>query len=529
MKKTPIVVMIFLVVAIGLIYAAKKAIPIIRNRVQLQTSDAKGLKGKMTLAVDDWIGYYPLSSSRMKKYMRSEGYLLDVANDGADYPARMKKLQSGELNFAVVTVDSYILNAAPLDFPGVIILVIDESKGGDAMVANTNIVRNLDTFNERGMTTSQGGAKIAYTASSPSEHLLKTISSHFNVPGLKNLNKDLRVKTASSDEAFNLFKEGKVPVAILWEPNVSKALKLPYTGKIIGTESMSGVIVDILVVNRDFAAKNPEQVDLLLKTYFRVLKFYADNPEDEKKDIATDQKLPAESIREMLSGVAMVNLSRNCQEWFGIAGPGQIAEQGLVDTIGSTVSILMENGDFKDSPLPDKDPYRIINSTFVSQIYENAVKTGFASLDGAAGAAAGTGLDRPFKALSDAQWAALSSVGKIKIEPVAFQSGLASLDVSEKEKLDAMVNRLKHYPTFRIVVGGHTSTDGDASANQELSQERADAVARYLSVTYTIDQNRIRSVGYGGSKPLPKLPDESSRAYGYRLPRVEISLLAESY
>ena len=42
-----------------------------------------------------------------------------------------------------------------------------------------------------------------------------------------------------------------------------------------------------------------------------------------------------------------------------------------------------------------------------------------------------------------------------------------------------------------------------------------------------MDPNRLRIVGYGSEKPLPRLPDESERAYGYRLPRVELSLVSE--
>jgi hypothetical protein len=34
-------------------------------------------------------------------------------------------------------------------------------------------------------------------------------------------------------------------------------------------------------------------------------------------------------------------------------------------------------------------------------------------------------------------------------------------------------------------------------------------------------------VGYGASKPLPRQPDESERAYDYRLPRVELALVSE--
>jgi len=53
-------------------------------------------------------------------------------------------------------------------------------------------------------------------------------------------------------------------------------------------------------------------------------------------------------------------------------------------------------------------------------------------------------------------------------------------------------------------------------------------VARYLGVTYNLDLNRLRVVGLGSTLPLPQLPGESERAYGYRLPRVELSLVAEA-
>jgi outer membrane protein OmpA-like peptidoglycan-associated protein len=87
---------------------------------------------------------------------------------------------------------------------------------------------------------------------------------------------------------------------------------------------------------------------------------------------------------------------------------------------------------------------------------------------------------------------------------------------------------LQHYPHFRVEVRGHTGLRGDANANLALSQERADAVLRYIDVTYGLDGNRVRAIGFGDSKPLAKKPGESDRAYNYRLPRVEIVLVRES-
>ena len=87
---------------------------------------------------------------------------------------------------------------------------------------------------------------------------------------------------------------------------------------------------------------------------------------------------------------------------------------------------------------------------------------------------------------------------------------------------------LSHYPNFRVVIKGHTGLRGDPEENQLLSQERAESVARYLGVTYNVDSNRLRIVGLGSKLPLPQLPGESERAYSYRLPRVELALVAEA-
>ena len=110
-----------------------------------------------------------------------------------------------------------------------------------------------------------------------------------------------------------------------------------------------------------------------------------------------------------------------------------------------------------------------------------------------------------------------------------FQSGSASLTYEGKQEVDRAVENLRHYPNFRVVISGHSGLRGDALANTELSQARANSVGRYLRVTYALDSNRLKAAGQGSSEPLPKLPGESNRAYNYRLPRVELTLVAEEF
>jgi outer membrane protein OmpA-like peptidoglycan-associated protein len=87
---------------------------------------------------------------------------------------------------------------------------------------------------------------------------------------------------------------------------------------------------------------------------------------------------------------------------------------------------------------------------------------------------------------------------------------------------------LNNYPQYRVLIKGHTSRGYDAEADRKLSQERAEAVKKYLEVVHGIDPDRLRAIGIGSAEPLPRLANESERAYQYRLPRVEFVLVEEN-
>ena len=99
--------------------------------------------------------------------------------------------------------------------------------------------------------------------------------------------------------------------------------------------------------------------------------------------------------------------------------------------------------------------------------------------------------------------------------------------MTAKQVVDNAVKRLKHYPNFRVIVRGHTGTRGDKPENINLSLRRADAVARYVTITYGLDPNRLKTEGKGGEQPLARKAGESERTYQYRLPRVELLLVRE--
>jgi outer membrane protein OmpA-like peptidoglycan-associated protein/ABC-type nitrate/sulfonate/bicarbonate transport system substrate-binding protein len=510
------VLVILILGSLGIV-AARFVLPLLEDRLQRDTSDAAAVRGTLRIGMDNWVGYFPLCSPEMARRMRQEGYAMVCEDDQANYPERFKRLARRDLQLAVATVDSYLLNAAKLDFPGTIVAVLDESKGGDAIVAQRDRLANLSAI--RGRDT----LRIAYTPSSPSEHLLKSISEHFDLKLFEGNAGRWQVKSDGSSDALKKLLNKEVDAAVLWEPDVSRALNEPGIGKLIGSEDTDKLIVDVLLVERRFLQENADLVGLLLKNYFDTLHHYQQQPHALRDEVTDKTRLNKGQVDAMLQGVQWTSLADNGLNWFGLV-PGLQMEEGLIDTINTVVSVLRANGDFSNNPLPDRDPYRITNRQFIATLFaqQSGAQTG-------ADAAKGDPLSRPFSPLDDAGWQRLREIGNLKVEPVSFRRGAGMLDLDGKQVLDRMAEKLRHYPNFRVLIKGHSDVKGDPQANLDLSSERASAVARYLTVTYGVDQNRVRALGYGGSQPLPKLEGESDRTYSYRLPRVEVTLVTEGY
>jgi outer membrane protein OmpA-like peptidoglycan-associated protein/ABC-type nitrate/sulfonate/bicarbonate transport system substrate-binding protein len=503
-----------LVVGSLAIIGYKFALPKLKEAWQTETSDAAATKGKLTIGVDGWIGYFPLCSPEMRRRMRARGYALTCDNDGGDYPARFKRLNEDELDFAVTTVDAYVLNGAAIDYPATMIAVIDESKGGDAIIARRSKIANLEAL-KRGPTV-----KIAFTPSSPSEHLLKSIGEHFDLPQFRDRNGAWRVPAEGSTDALEKLQKGKVDVAVLWEPDVSRALADPAYVKLIGTEDTEELIVDALLASRRVISEKPEAIQVLLEEYFQTLGHYRTDAAEMRADVAKYAKVEDEQIDAMLGGVAWADVADNGERWFGLTAGGAGAREALIDTINTTVDILLKAGDFSSNPLPGQDPYRLTNSQFVGALYKAAnVSPGNAPSSGVASTA--------FEPLDAQGWSALREVGALKIEPIGFSRGTGTIDEQGATAIAVVAHTLGHYPKYRLQIKGHTGLGGDAGANLELSQRRAEAVMEALSSQFGVDPDRMQGLGFGSSQPLPREPDESDRSYAYRLPRVEFVLLAD--
>ena len=105
---------------------------------------------------------------------------------------------------------------------------------------------------------------------------------------------------------------------------------------------------------------------------------------------------------------------------------------------------------------------------------------------------------------------------------IEFQPGKWSILPGMYTTLDRIAIFLVDHPTFRLNIGGHTDTSGDPDVNEQLSQNRAEEIRKYIERKGKIKPDRIESLGYGSSRPLK---DELTDADAKVNRRVEFRLL----
>ncbi|MFB3776545.1 MAG: OmpA family protein [Bryobacteraceae bacterium] len=111
----------------------------------------------------------------------------------------------------------------------------------------------------------------------------------------------------------------------------------------------------------------------------------------------------------------------------------------------------------------------------------------------------------------------------VSSETVLFDLGMAALKDDAKQKLDAVASKVSGMKRYTIEVQGFTDSTGDPETNVRLSQRRADAVVRYLTVQGKVPLFRIQTLGLGEENPAA---DNKTRDGRKENRRVEVKIYA---
>jgi outer membrane protein OmpA-like peptidoglycan-associated protein len=101
-----------------------------------------------------------------------------------------------------------------------------------------------------------------------------------------------------------------------------------------------------------------------------------------------------------------------------------------------------------------------------------------------------------------------------------FPLGATQINPKVYPRLDAIAAILKKYPSYKVVIEGHTDSSGNPETNLKLSIERAANFLRYLVDKGHVSPDQVSSAGYGNTRPIASNADEAGRKQNRRIDMV---------
>lgn len=153
--------------------------------------------------------------------------------------------------------------------------------------------------------------------------------------------------------------------------------------------------------------------------------------------------------------------------------------------------------------------------------------TGGAVIGGVVGAALGGAIgaqmaaqERELRQSLSGTGAAITNTGSdlrvILPDSVTFRTGSSVVDPGFRPALRAVSDSLRRHPHSAVRVVGHTDNVGTAAFNNQLSQDRAMAVARVL-IEYGTSGQRVAVSGRGFYEPIASNSTAAGRAENRRV------------
>ncbi|MCB1772750.1 MAG: OmpA family protein [Gammaproteobacteria bacterium] len=94
-----------------------------------------------------------------------------------------------------------------------------------------------------------------------------------------------------------------------------------------------------------------------------------------------------------------------------------------------------------------------------------------------------------------------AETARIVLRGVNFKTDSDELTADSLAILDGVSATLSANPQIKVMVAGHTDSDGEEAYNKDLSQRRAQAVVSYLA-EHGVDRNNMIAKGFGEEQPI---------------------------
>jgi outer membrane protein OmpA-like peptidoglycan-associated protein len=108
-------------------------------------------------------------------------------------------------------------------------------------------------------------------------------------------------------------------------------------------------------------------------------------------------------------------------------------------------------------------------------------------------------------------------------EGMLFAKDADELTTASRDNLRRFATSLEKYPNTRVLIAGHTDTQGGTDRNLDLSTRRAQALGNFLE-QLGVNRARITALGRGDAEPIATNDTDAGRQWNRR---IEIAIYAD--
>lgn len=461
-----------------------------------------GSKGKpLKVSLVSFHGYAPALVANGNSLTTEAGSIYDkeglnvefVIQD--DIPTLSTIFEAGTAQCAWRTSDFWAqeqpnLRNAGMD--GKAVMIVDNTRGADAVIARDPSIRSIEDL---------AGKKVALLQFTPSHGMI--------IDAIDNSSLSARKKASVQYVFINVeegtagvraaLESGNVDAAVIWDPDLSLAIKSANAHVVYSTKTATNLIFDVMVCDSrvlestagraaiqkfvagwmagvEAAEANPDNaVDALVKTeeFFALLKKQEGGP----------------FIKSLFSNILWTGLDDNARI-LGLVGGTNHYERVYQRFDG----IYRAAGALANPKSPVINPQDSFDYSFIKALLDK---------DQAAQKSAA----KPATTFTAAeQSVAISTTTEATVtKPVLvnFSVGQAALSKRAQQIIDqTMVPFIENNGQAYFELSGNSDSTGNHASNVLLSEQRAKAVAEYLIGQWEFPRERFKVVGNGPDQPL---------------------------
>lgn len=277
----------------------------------------------LTVGMNPWVGYDPLVLARDRGL--TDARQLRVV-ELASASETQRHLRNGLLDAAALTLDE-TLRLVGSGVPVRIVAVLDESTGGDAVLAAPRITSPAQLRDEF----------IAVEDSAVGALLLQRM---LTKAGLTR--GDVKVTNIEVARHLEALQSGQVAAAVTFEP-LAGAIEAAGFRRIFDSREIPGEVLDVLVVRVEVLEQRPDAVDALLRAWYDGLNLFTSDVPGAAESLARGTELTPGAYQAVLGGLAFHSREASARELSGNPPP-------LVEKTSTVADALQAIGLLQGAP-----------------------------------------------------------------------------------------------------------------------------------------------------------------------------------